>query len=167
VDPALARDVAVWRAATGCTDDPTPCGPADCPAPGYRRDLTRRVAASVRDDLRPADRWRPLVARLDPRITNDPAWPGLARALTRAADHGYDMPTHLPRLIRDGRPLPDQHPARALLFRLARDCPQSLPAGASIQPSEPDTDRIARDRLAVQAARYHSETTDRSRGRSR
>jgi hypothetical protein len=166
-DPALARDVAVWRAATGSTDDLTPCGPPDCPAPGYRHDLTRRVAAAVRSELRPADHWRPLVAALDPRVTSDPAWPGLARGLTRAADNGYDLPTHLPRLIRGGRPLPYQHPAAALLFRIAGDCPEALAITSRPQPSEPDAYRIHHDRLAVDAARYRHDSIDRTRGRSR
>jgi hypothetical protein len=121
----------------------------------------------VRSELRPADRWRPLVAALDPRITNDPAWPGLARGLTRAADNGYDIPTHLPRLIHEGWPLPDQHPAAALLFRIAHDCHQALAVTSSPQPREPDTHQIDRNRLAVDAARYHHDTIDRSRGRSR
>ncbi|MEO6500529.1 MAG: helicase C-terminal domain-containing protein [Jatrophihabitantaceae bacterium] len=31
--PKLAAEVAIWRAASGCTSDPTPSGPADCEAP--------------------------------------------------------------------------------------------------------------------------------------
>jgi conjugative relaxase-like TrwC/TraI family protein len=162
-DPVLARDVAVWRAATGCEPDhPDPCGPAESPAPGYRRHLTTQVTAAVRDGARPADRWRPLVASLDPRISNDPGWPWLARALSRAARNGYDVEAHLPELIDRDRPLPAGQAARVLLYRLAYHCPQALPTPPGTRHRNADNEHIA---LQRQAARHH--TPEQTRGLSR
>jgi hypothetical protein len=167
IDPDLTRDVAVWRVATGVDPDhPDPCGPLDCPAPGYRRALTDRIHSALDRHNDPAERWRPLVEQLDPRLTADPGWPWLARAITQAADTGYDVARRLPHLIHGDRPLPAEHAARTLVFRLATDCPESAPPPRPIHYRESDDDRVRRDRQAAEAARAHQHA-QRSRGRSR
>jgi hypothetical protein len=167
-DPDLTRDLAVWRAATGIDPDhPDPCGPLDCPAPGYRRALSDRVHAALDRHSDPAERWRALVTGIDPRLTVDPGWPWLARAITQAADTGYDVPARLPHLIHGGRPLPLEHAARTLVFRLATDCPESVPESRLTSYREPDEERARRDRQAAEAARRHHETVHRARGRGR
>jgi conjugative relaxase-like TrwC/TraI family protein len=167
-DPVLARDVAVWRAATGTNPDhPDPCGPLECPAPGYRRALTDRVHAALDRHSDPAERWRALVSDIDPRLTVNPGWPWLARAITQAADTGYDVRTRLPHLIHGDRPLPAEHAARSLVYRLATDCPESVPPPRPIPYREPDDDRKRRDQQAADAGRRHHEHAERTRGRSR
>ena len=123
--PELATEVAVWRAASGCMDDPTPWGPADCEAPAYRRDLAARVGSAVDVELLPGDRWRAFAEALDPRLCDDAQWPWLARALDDAVRVGYDVERRLPKLVHD-RPLPAEHATRSLTFRLAADCPESV-----------------------------------------
>ena len=65
-----------------------------------QRRLTARVQAAVGGVFGQTDRWRTLVDRIAPGLAEDPDWPALARALTRAADAGYDVGTRLPELIR-------------------------------------------------------------------
>lgn len=159
--PELAAEVAIWRAASGCTSDPTPCGPADCEAPAYRRDLVARVGAVVEVELIPADRWRAVVNAIDPRLCDDAQWPWLARAIDDAARTGYDVENRLPTLVHN-RPLPAEHAARSLTYRLADDCPESVPRTA--QPhARPDT----RTRREFEAAQHLHRQPDPSRGRGR
>lgn len=160
--PELAREVAVWRAATGCRSDPTPCGPADCEAPAYRRELAARVDAVVDVALLPGDRWRALVATLDPRLCDDTHWPWLARAIDDASRTGYDVENRLPRLVHD-RPLPAEHAARALTYRLADDCPESVPR----TQAPPDAGHDAPIRRDVEAAQRLHKQPAPSRGRGR
>ena len=57
-------------------------------------------------------------------LSDDPYWPTLAAAIDRAATAGYDVTTALPALIA-AAPLPDDHVARAVHYRLANDCPNA------------------------------------------
>lgn len=59
--------------------------------------------------------WRPLVDRLNRRVTADAGWPTLARILDLAAGEGYDVSAHLPTIALD---LPDRQPAVELTYRL-------------------------------------------------
>ena len=65
----------------------------------------------------PTSRWAQLAERINPRLTVDPSWPALARAIDRAATTGYDVEAQLPTLA-NRRPLPSDHPARSLEYRL-------------------------------------------------
>jgi hypothetical protein len=160
--PELAAEVALWRAASGCTSDPTPCGPADCEAPTYRRDLAARVRAAVDVELLPGDRWRPFAEALDPRLCDDAQWPWLARAIDDAARAGYDVENRLPKLVHD-RPLPAEHAARSLTYRLADDCPESVPR----TPAPPDARHDPKIRRDVEAAQQLHRQPAPSRGRRR
>jgi hypothetical protein len=53
-DPDLARQLAVWRAATGITEHPHPLGPADSPTPAVRTHLTAQLPPHL--DVDPPDR---------------------------------------------------------------------------------------------------------------
>lgn len=159
-DPDLAREVAVWRGASGCEPcDPRPCGPPDCDAPAYRRELASRVSAVLDAQLVPADRWRPIVEQVEPRLVIDAGWAGLAKALDDAARTGYDVAAQLPTLVRQ-RALPTEHAARAMTYRLADACPESIP---HLRPHV-DAEASARTRMAVEAARAMHRPTAPSRG---
>lgn len=124
-DAALARQLAVWRATNGVDrSEFRPCGsPAD--GDDYRQHLDAHVHAAVGSLISHDDRWRQLVDPLVPGIADDAGWPMLARALSRASDAGYDVPSRLPDLI-SRRPLPPVHAARALYYRFLDDCPDAL-----------------------------------------
>ena len=160
--PELAAEVAIWRAASACTSDPTPCGPADCVAPAYRSDLAARVGAAVHVELLPADRWRAFAETLDPRLCDDAQWPWLARAIDDAARAGYDVENRLPKLVH-GQPLPVEHAARSLTYRLADDCPESVPR----TPAPPDAGHDTRTRRDVEAAQQLHRQPAPSRGPGR
>ncbi|MDT0264078.1 MobF family relaxase [Jatrophihabitans lederbergiae] len=157
--PELAAEVAIWRAASGCSSDPTPYGPADCEAPAYRRDLAARVGAVVSAELLPEDRWRGVAEALDLRLCHDPQWPRLARAIDDAARVGYDVETRLPKLLYDG-PLPAEHAVRLLTYRLARDCPESL----RWPPTPPGAHKDTRTLRHIQPAEYVPAQPTSSRG---
>ncbi len=63
----------------------------------------------------PDSPWRPVVDRLDRRVTADASWPSLARILNLAAAEGFDVSAHLPTIAID---LPDRQPALELTYRL-------------------------------------------------
>ncbi|MBN9619280.1 MAG: toprim domain-containing protein, partial [Actinobacteria bacterium] len=73
----------------------------------------------------PTARWAQLAERINPRLTWDPSWPALARAIDRAAAAGVDVQTELPALAQR-RPLPSDHPARSLEYRLLDAHPDAL-----------------------------------------
>ena len=75
----------------------------------------RRLPAPVTPT--PTSRWAQLAERINPRLTIDPSWPALARAVDRAAATGYDVEKQLP-ILANRRPLPSNHPARSLEYRL-------------------------------------------------
>jgi hypothetical protein len=125
-DPALARQVSVWRAAHDV--DPSDVRPGGTPEPddlADQRRLTALVKSAVGGVFSQSDPWRTLVDRIAPGLADDPDWPALARALTRAADAGFDVRTRLPELIAK-RPLPQTHAARSLDYRLIDACPAAF-----------------------------------------
>lgn len=124
--PALARQVALWRAAHDVdASDLRPCGPLDHDDSVYQRQLGARVQAAVGGLVGDTDRWRPLVDRIAPGLADDQHWPVLARAFSRASAAGYDVEAQLPALIA-ARPLPETHAARSLGYRLANACPEAF-----------------------------------------
>ncbi len=72
-------------------------------------------------------RWRHLCTAIDLRVVDDPHWPALAAALTRAEQAGTDVATVL-RDLTDKQALPDDHPARSLHYRLIDSCEAALTA---------------------------------------
>jgi hypothetical protein len=110
----------------------------------------------------PGDRWRALAEALDPRLCDDAQWPWLARAIDDAARAGYDVENRLPKLVHD-RPLPAQHAARSLTYRLADDCPESVPR----TPPQPEAGPHASTRRDIEAAQQLQRQPIPSRGRGR
>ncbi len=166
-NPDVAREVAIWRAASGCPGSaPEPCGPPDNEAPAYRRELDARIQDAIGAMTLPADRWKALVEDIDPRIAADSSWPWLASAIEDAARTGYDVERRLPQLIGRAQ-LPDQHPARALTYRLAGDCPESIARHQAMPPPDAEADRLTRSRIAVDAARHQQPPSAPPRGPAR
>jgi hypothetical protein len=140
------------------------------PAPGrpqqaialqrHRDQLMCRVltAAGAADDS--ADRWRRAVEASDERITTDEYWPVVAARLNTADAAGLPVAALIEAAGREGA-LPDEQPAAALWWRLARHLVPvgtDLPAGRNrarppwtgqLHAALGDTlaDRIVTDRL--------------------
>lgn len=119
-NPALAAEIAVFRAATGVEDaDTRLTGPPQYPvATRTIQDLLQRhgTDAVERDGADPT-RFNDLLNEIDPRIRTDDYWPTLAANLTNAG-RSNDIRDALTDAARQG-PLPDEMPAAALWWRLA------------------------------------------------
>lgn len=125
-DPALAQQVNLWRAAHDVDiSDFRPCGPVHHDDAAYQRHLEAHVEAAVGNRLGETDRWRLLIDRIALELADDPQWPLLAKALTRADQAGYDVEGRLPAVIAR-RPLPEVHAGRSLYFRLGDECPEAF-----------------------------------------
>ncbi|MBN9618299.1 MAG: TrwC relaxase, partial [Actinobacteria bacterium] len=121
-DPALAADLAVWRAANDVPDtDRRPTGPPLPAAADARaqRALDQRVTRLLGDPRAATVRWKPLADSIDERIAAEPYWPTLADRLTIAERAGIDI-TSLTHAVGGESPLPDEQPAAALWWRLSR-----------------------------------------------
>lgn len=115
--PDLVAETAVWRAATGVSDDErTVAGP---PAHGdaeaaYQRRLLSRLNARYGEVLAPWEqRVIHAVGRRDDRTSE------LAKTLEHLSRPGIDAQHVLYRAV-IARPLPDDHPTAALEFRIAK-----------------------------------------------
>ncbi|WP_433194003.1 MobF family relaxase [Nocardia sp. CA-107356] len=119
-DPLLLEDLAVWRASLHIHDrDPRPTGPAryTMGEREHQQLLDARVTDALGDIHLPANKWAPLITRLESRILTDPWWPILADKIEVADRSGIDIEarlTHAAAL----RALPDDMPAAALWSRL-------------------------------------------------
>jgi len=124
VPAELIADVQLWRAATQVdTGDLRPTGPPqlDNAARAWQQRLDRRLAAA---DTHADLRWRQLLVREIPRVTADPFLPELEERLHNLSRAGYD-PTQLVRSAAAAGPLPDDHPAAALWWRILDQLPQT------------------------------------------
>ncbi len=112
------RQLATWRAANNVPDtDPRPTGPRQTTrqAAQYQRALDHAI-----DQNDPAlERWKPILEAIGERLTHDPALSRLAHRLDHLRATGHDVHGILADTI-TAKPLPDDHPAAALLWRLAR-----------------------------------------------
>jgi len=116
--------VQLWRAATQVdTGDLRPTGPPqlDNAARAWQQRLDRRLAAA---DTHADLRWRQLLAREIPRVTADPILPELEERLHNLSRAGYDA-TQLVRSAAAVGPLPDDHPAAALWWRILDQLPET------------------------------------------
>jgi hypothetical protein len=111
-------------------------------------------------DLPPTQRWAALVDSVHAGLSNDPYWPALARTIDQATAAGIDVQTMLPGLFADN-PLPDEHPARSLDFRLIDA------AGDVVRPNTRRPEPISRedDEAAARTRRAEADraTADRRR----
>ncbi|MCT2980724.1 toprim domain-containing protein [Propionibacterium freudenreichii] len=112
------RQLAIWRAANAVPDtDPRPTGPRQTTrqAAQYQRPLDQAI-----DQNDPAlERWKPILEVIGERLTHDPALVRLAHRLDDLSATGHDVHGILADTITT-KPLPDDHPAAALLWRLTR-----------------------------------------------
>jgi hypothetical protein len=112
-------DVAVWRAATAVPDaDLRPTGERQLPkaAARWQRHLDRRLTGDQQPALR---EWGPLLHGLAPQIAGDPFTATLAQRLAQLSAAGLNVRGLLSRAAAEGD-LPDDHPAAALWWRIAR-----------------------------------------------
>ena len=88
----------------------------------------RRLDQALADGVAPAwPEWRPLVAQLAPNISEDSFAPILAGRLAAISRAGVDA-KQLLRAAALGKPLPDDHAAAALWWRICRHLNPALSA---------------------------------------
>jgi hypothetical protein len=120
----LIADIEVWRAAIQV--DPSDLRPTGPPQFGYaartfQQKLHKRLAAADTGEEWP---WRRLLAIEVPNATADPFLPELAERLSNLTRAGFDA-TQLLRSAAGAGPLPDDHPAAALWWRILDQLPQT------------------------------------------
>jgi DNA primase catalytic core len=115
----VIKHVEVWRAATGVSpDDRRPTGPVQ--RHKAARIWQRHLDQALADGVAPAwPEWRPLVEELAPNISQDSFAPILAGRLAAISRAGVDA-TQLLRAAVLEKPLPDDHAAAALWWRIYR-----------------------------------------------
>jgi DNA primase catalytic core len=156
-DPALAADLAVWRAAHDVPDtDRRPTGPPLPAAADARaqRALDQRVTRLLGDPRAATARWTPLADGIDERIAADPYWPTLADRLTIAERAGIDI-TSLTHAVGGESPLPDEQPAAALWWRLSRHLSPAATTATEQSVSDtlrPDWTPVLADIVGAEAA---------------
>ena len=107
-------------------DDRRPTGPVQ--RHKAARMWQRRLDQALADGVAPAWReWRPLVAQLAPNISEDSFAPILAGRLAAISRAGVDA-KQLLRAAVIGKPLPDDHAAAALWWRICRHLTPALSA---------------------------------------
>ena len=124
VPAELIADLQVWRAATQV--DPSDLRPTGPPQLGraariFQQQLDKRLAAA---DTNSDRQWRRLLATEVPGATADPFLPELEERLTNLTRAGFDA-THLLRSAAAAGPLPDDHPAAALWWRILDQLPET------------------------------------------
>jgi hypothetical protein len=127
VTAELIADIQVWRAATQVEpSDLRPTGPAQSgyAAQAFQQQIDKRLAAA---DTRTESHWRQLVAAEAPSATRDAFLPELTERLSDLHRAGFDA-TQLLRSAAATGPLPDDHPAAALWWRVLDQLPQTQPA---------------------------------------
>jgi conjugative relaxase-like TrwC/TraI family protein len=155
VPAELIADIQVWRAANQVdARDLRPTGPSQLGRAThvFQREFDMRLAAT---DTRTESQWRQLVAAEAPSATRDPFLPKLTERLSKLARAGYDAG----RLLRSAAaagPLPDDHPAAALWWRILKQLPQTprpelatphaLPPATRTRRTSPDTQHVPRSK---------------------
>jgi hypothetical protein len=149
VPAELIADIQVWRAAIQADpSDLRPTGPlqlgnatrifqqqldkrlaaADTRSESrWRQLLAAEIPAVAADPFLPElaeSRWRQLLAAEIPAVAADPFLPELAERLNNLARAGFDA-SLLVRSAAAAGPLPDDHPAAALWWRLLNQLPQT------------------------------------------
>jgi hypothetical protein len=133
VPAELVADVQVWRAATQVDpDELRPTGPPQLGYAGrtFQQQLDKRLAAP---DTNADGQWRRLLATEAPSTTADPFLTELEERLSNFTRAGFDA-TQLPRSAAAAGPLPDDHPAAALWWRILDQLPQT----ANQEPATPE-----------------------------
>ena len=135
LSPELVAHVSVWRAAMGVpADDLSPTGSTQLPGAAAR---WQHVLDDHLQLSSPALRhWTAVARQLAPQLRDDPQTPVLAAKLASLSHEGEDMPELLERALRRG-PLPDDHAASALLYRLRAPAHGTNRSTTSGRPSAP------------------------------
>jgi conjugative relaxase-like TrwC/TraI family protein len=139
VQAELIADIQVWRAATQVDpSDLRPTGPLQLgyAARVFQRQLDKRLATT---ETRTERRWRQLLAIEVPGVTADPFLPELTGRLSNLTRAGFDAIDILSLAAAAG-PLPDDHPAAALWWRIL----EQLPPTPNPAPASPNAAPTAR-----------------------
>jgi conjugative relaxase-like TrwC/TraI family protein len=139
VDRQLVEELAIWRAVQSLPDtELAPAGPRPLAAAERRHYefLQQQVAGLLGEPTAVTGRWRNLLQVLAPRVLEDAFWPQLAARIDVAARAGTDVPALLRSVTDTGRPLPDEHPASALWWRMSRELPPEVLVAATHPPIE-------------------------------
>jgi hypothetical protein len=134
----LIADIQVWRAAMQVQPaDLRPTGPIQSSllARTWQLRLDRQLVAA---DIAQDQQWTNLLVRRIPNVIKDSFLPSLADRLERLDHAGFDA-TGLVRSAAAKGPLPDDHPAAALWWRILDELPQRPPSN----PEQP-TPALAR-----------------------
>lgn len=130
-DDHLLADVAVWRAATGVNpDDHRPTGPPQIsvtPATHQAR-LRARLTSGIAPALA---EWGERITELAPASRGELFAGELAERLAGLSRAGVDSAQLLATAAAAG-PLPDDHPAAALWWRIHRALPPAIAQGATV-----------------------------------
>ena len=146
----FVMELALWRAGHHVPNaDHRPTGPPFYPTVErrYQHTLDHQAAHHITLDRTNTDRWTVLARQLDARLVADPYWPVLAGHLTNAAAGaaGADDLEAWLRHTLESTPLPDEQPAAALRWRLARhhDQPRADTGPGHTEPAEATTGQAA------------------------
>lgn len=178
-DRALLADIAVWRSARHVPDsDLSPIGdhcPPDAAGAAHWHRLEARLHAAVGAPNAVPRPWESLLQNSCPHVFADVYWPVVGRRLDLATQAGINVDALLETALARG-PLPDEHPASALWYRLdgtltpvAAD--ERGPRSARLRPPWTDalldvlgegvTDRIMRDPQWTQLVAHVTEAERR------
>jgi DNA primase catalytic core len=160
VPTGVLADVQVWRAAMQVSaDDRRPTGPVQLQkaARTWQRHLDRQMAG----DRAPAlQEWGWLLDQVNPNLTEDDFAPVLADRLAAISGAGVDARQLMHSAAFIGGPLPDDHAAAALWWRISRHLTPTVAA-------QVDTDRTHAtawtSRLAALLGSYRADDLQSSR----
>ena len=153
VSAELIADIRVWRAANQV--DPNDLRPTGPPQLGYATRIFQQQLDIGLADTNADERWRHLLATEAPSATADPFLPELEERLTNLALAGFDAVV-LVRSAAGAGPLPDDHPAAALWWRILDQLPQVPSQNPATPNAVPATRRTTRTSPRQQPPRPRS-----------
>jgi hypothetical protein len=142
----VVEDIEVWRAAMGVNpDDQRPTGSVQ--QHKMARMWQRQLDEAMGGSLSPAwQEWAPLIGQIAPSVRRDGFAPILAGRLAAISRSGVNA-TQLLRTAVIGKPLPDEHAAAALWWRICRPFPRPYPPRPiATPPHQPLGIEACRDR---------------------
>lgn len=111
--------LALYRAVRAWHDDPHAVSTQQL---NNAREVRARLEAAAQQT--PEQRWAPVAAQLDPRLSVQEDWPALARTMQHLHDEGHDV-EGLARASVTAEPLVGSRPAQALRHRLLAFAPST------------------------------------------
>jgi hypothetical protein len=153
VSAELIADIRVWRAANQV--DPNDLRPTGPPQLGYATRIFQQQLDIGLADTNADERWRHLLATEAPSATADPFLPELEERLTNLALASFDAVV-LVRSAAGAGPLPDDHPAAALWWRILDQLPQAPSQNPATPNAVPATRRTTRTSPRLQPPRPRS-----------